>query len=108
MFECESFCIHICQVRTLQPKSEHMMPEWLMHGPRTGVEILVEEEIWRLTEHQETGSSVMCESVAKREYKGNIPLLIRSLAILLGKSKVEAADIVIRYLSRKRMTYERI
>ena len=45
-----------------------MMPECLMHGPPTRVEITVGEEIWHLTERQETGSSVMCESIVKREY----------------------------------------
>ena len=64
MFECEGFCLHTCQIRTLQRKSEHMIPEWLMHGPPTRVELSVEEEIWRLIEHQETGSSVMCEAVS--------------------------------------------
>ena len=97
MFQCVVFCIHTCQARTLQPNSAHMIRECLIQPTR--VEITVEEEIWRLTESQETGSSVMCESVAEREYEGNIPQLIRSLAMLLGKSKVEAADILIRYLS---------
>ena len=108
MFQCEGFCIHTCQVRTLQPKSEHMIPEQLMHGPRTPVEITIEQEIWPLTEHQETGSGVMCGSVAEREYEGNIPHLIRSLTILLGKSKVEAADILFKYLSSKGIVYEDI
>ena len=108
VFQCEGFCLHTCQIRTLQPKSEHMIPEWLMHGPPTPVEISVEEEIWRLTEHQETESSVMYKSVGETEYEGNVPQLIRSLAILLAKSKVQAADILMRYLSRNGMTYEHI
>ena len=42
MFQCEGFCTHTWQVRILQPKSEHMMPEWLMHGRPARVEITVE------------------------------------------------------------------
>ena len=48
MFQCEGFCIHICQARTLQPKSEHMIPVWVMHGPPTRLEISAEEGIWQL------------------------------------------------------------
>ena len=35
-------------------------------------DVTVEEDIWDLTERQAIGSRVMCESVAEREYEGNI------------------------------------
>ena len=41
----------------------------VMHGPPTRVDITVGEEIWNLTVRQAIGSSVMCESVAEREYE---------------------------------------
>ena len=47
----------------------------------------------------------MFDSVGEKEYEGNMRQLVRSLSILLGKSKFEGADIVIRYLSGKKMAW---
>ena len=46
-------------------------------------DVTVEEDIWDVTERQAIGSRVMCESVAEREYEGNITELIGSVAILI-------------------------
>ena len=46
-------------------------------------DVTFEEDIWDVTERQETGFRVMCESVAERECEGNITELIGSVAILI-------------------------
>ena len=46
-------------------------------------DVTAEEDIWDVTERQAIGSRVMCESVAEREYEGNITELIGSVAILI-------------------------